>query len=277
MGSNSLHSTKMWSKILVICCLPATLVISLEKISSVRKRVPRNGIAIATVQQLDFEDEFVIDNLVRAVEATETEKMIVQILSLLSDSEMSSNTSKLKNGLRKMLRRSNYPNQEKQVHLPSGIIRLLKAKISVDEKKTVFEKISNKLNEIDTFIGFEAVPREGRFTNDNFPDGNSINTQKKHDFSNCEVQPDGSCCITKVHDKELIEKEDIKECWHKNVTEFTSAEEEECEDVFYKSCVIDFKQVPFDYDIKSCHTPMIKECDDRLVGKEICKEFSETT
>ena len=182
----------------MICCLPATLVISLEKISSVRKRLPRNGIAIATVQQLDFEDEFVIDNLVRAVEATETEKMIYQILSLLSDSEMSSNTSKLKNGLRKMLRGSNSPNQEKQVHLPSGIIRLLKAKISVDEKKSAFEKISNKLNEIDTFNGFEAVPREGRFTNDNFPDENGITTQKKHDFSSCEVQPDGSCCITKV-------------------------------------------------------------------------------
>merc|ERR1712106_418969 len=167
----------------------------------VHKRLPQNGIAIATVQQLDFEDEFVIDNLVRAVEATETEKMVEQILSLLSDSEMSSNASNLKNGLRKMLRGSNSPkkpNQKKQVHLPSGIIRLLKANISVDEKKSAFEKISNKLNEIDTFNGFEDVPREGRFTNDNFPDENGITTQKKHDFSSCE-------------------------------------------DVFYKSCVIDFK------------------------------------
>ena len=70
----------------------------------------------------------------------------------------------------------------------------------------------------------------------------------------------------KVQDKERLERDDIKECWHKNVTtcydsyvtEFTSAEEEECEDVFYKSCVIDFKQVPFEYDIRSCITPMVK-------------------
>ena len=75
----------------------------------------------------------------------------------------------------------------------------------------------------------------------------------------------------KVQDKERLERDDIKECWHKNVTtcydsyvtEFTSAEEEECEDVFYKNCVIDFKQVPFEYDIKSCLTPMIK------VGEQI--------
>merc|ERR1712106_1007028 len=176
MGNSALASTqqrcglKHW-----FSCLLATLV-SCEKISSVRKKVPRNGISIATLQQLDFEDEFVIDNLVRAVEDTETEKMVEQMLILLSDSEMSSDTNKLKNGLRKMLRGSNSSketNKEKSVHLPSGIIRLLKAKISVDEKKSVFEKISKKLNEIDTFIGFEAVPREGRFTNDNFPDGNS--------------------------------------------------------------------------------------------------------
>ena len=184
----------------MISCLLATLV-TCEKISSVHKRVPRNGISIATLQQLDFEDEFVIDNLVRAVEDTETEKMVEQMLILLSDSEMSSDTNKLKNGLRKMLRGSNSykeTNKEKSVHLPSGIIRLLKAKISVDEKKSVLEKISNKLNEINTFKRYEGAPREARFTNDNFPDQNSVKSKKKHDFSNCEVQPDGSCCVTKV-------------------------------------------------------------------------------
>ena len=46
-------------------------------------------------------------------------------------------------------------------------------------------------------------------------------------------------------------------CYDSYVTEFTSAQEEECQDVFYKSCVIDFKQVPFEYDIKSCITPMV--------------------
>ena len=189
----------MWIKTLVISCLLATLV-SCEKISSVHKRVPRNGITIATLQQLDFEDEFVIDNLVRAVEDTETEKMVEQMLILLSDSKMSSDTNRLKKGLRKMLRGSNSykkTNKEMSVHLPSGIIRLLKAKISVDEKKSVLGKISNKLNEINTFKSYEVVPREARFTNDNFPDQNSVE-KKKHDFSKCEVQPDGSCCVTKV-------------------------------------------------------------------------------
>ena len=49
-------------------------------------------------------------------------------------------------------------------------------------------------------------------------------------------------------------------CYDSYVTEFTSAEEEKCEDVFYKNCVIDFKQVPFDSEIQSCHVPMVKVC-----------------
>ena len=68
-----------------------------------------------------------------------------------------------------------------------------------------------------------------------------------------------------VHDDERLERDDIKECWHKNVTtcydsyvtEFNNAEEEKCEDVFYKNCVIDFKEVPFDSEIQSCHCSVL--------------------
>lgn len=104
-----------------------------------------------------------------------------------------------------------------------------------------------------------------------------------------------------VHDDERLERDDIKECWHKNVTtcydsyvtEFNNAEEEKCEDVFYKNCVIDFKEVPFDSEIQSCHVPLVKvcavhssiqggniptqECSDDVDGDEICKTYSETT
>ena len=93
--------------------------------------------------------------------------------------------------------------QKKQIPLPNGIIKLLKANMAVDEKKNVLEKVLKKVNQIDgsseAFQKFEAIPRDARFTNEDFPyeslfkNANIDHVGKKHDFSNCEVQPDGSC------------------------------------------------------------------------------------
>merc|ERR1712123_77793 len=139
-------------------------------------------------------------------------------------------------GLKKMiqdpkyLRKSQEKNQKGKIPLPNGIIKLLKANMAVDKKKNVLEEVLDKLNQIDSLSQdevldqlLEAVPREARFTNEDFPYESLLKTEKsnqigsKHDFSNCEAQLDGSCCVSKVQEKERLEREDIKECWHKNV------------------------------------------------------------
>ncbi len=64
-------------------------------------------------------------------------------------------------------------------------------------------------------------------------------------------------------------KDQVKECWHENVTqchdtyvtEFLPSQEQKCEETFWKSCKIDFKEAPYNYTMKSCHTPLKKECD----------------
>ena len=80
--------------------------------------------------------------------------------------------------------------------------------MAVDEKKNVLEKVFQKVNQIDALSEDEkirAIPRVARFTNQDFPYDSLHNTEnshqegQKHDFSNCEVHPDGSCCVTKVN------------------------------------------------------------------------------
>ena len=281
----------MWGTILLLSLVNTGLA---EQ--EVHKRRLANNIAVETVKLLDFHDVTVIDNLVKSVVETESEELVGQIMHMLSDPAMAGSNKKLRAGLKKMVQDPKHLKEQKkkkkEFPLAKGIIKLLKANMSVEEKKNVLEKVSEKMDKLhslskaDLFEQINEIPREARFTNDDFPYESLLkggNSKKgKHDLSNCEVQSDGSCCITKVtllmlsmlpllflwqvQDNAVLEKEDIKECWHKNVTtcydsyvtEFTSAEDEECEDVFYKNCVIDFKQVPFDYEVKSCHTPMVK-------------------
>ena len=181
---------------LVICLVQVTLGSGFKVAAGPKREL--NEISVETVKMLDFEDEAVIDNIAKAVVETKSEEVLEHILNMLSDTEMSKSIKKLRQGLKKMFfdpQFSNKRNQKKQIPLPNGIIRLLKAKMSVDEKKNVLEQVFDKMNQIDTFHKFQAVPRKARFTNKNFP---RQRTGKKQDFSKCEVQPDGSCCVSKV-------------------------------------------------------------------------------
>ena len=89
------------------------------------------------------------------------------------------------------------------------------------------------------------------------------------DFSNAIPGPDGSWCITKTKYVDHMVKDQVKECWHENVTqchdtyvtEFLPSQEQKCEETFWKSCKIDFKEAPYNYTMKQCHTPLVKECD----------------
>ena len=89
------------------------------------------------------------------------------------------------------------------------------------------------------------------------------------DFSNAIPGPDGSWCITKTKYVDHMVRDQLKECWHQNVsqchdtyvTEFLPSQEQKCEETFWKSCKIDFKEAPYNYTMKQCHTPLVKECD----------------
>ena len=72
-----------------------------------------------------------------------------------------------------------------------------------------------------------------------------------------------------------MENDQVKECWHQNVTqchdtyitEFLPSQEQKCEETFWKSCKIDFKEVPFNYSLKQCHTPLVKVVRPALLGQ----------
>ena len=89
------------------------------------------------------------------------------------------------------------------------------------------------------------------------------------DFSEGEPGPDGAICVTKTKYVEKLEKQAVKECWHQNVTqchdtyvtEFLPSQEQKCEESFWKSCKIDFREMPYNYTMKQCHTPLVKMCD----------------
>ena len=88
------------------------------------------------------------------------------------------------------------------------------------------------------------------------------------DFSNAIPGPDGTWCISKTKYVQHMVKDSIKECWHQNVTqchdsyvtEFLPSQEQKCEETFWKSCKIDFKEKPYNYTMKQCHTPLEKNC-----------------
>merc|ERR1711936_493280 len=124
----------------------------------------------------DFDDEMAVEKLVKSVVEMEAEDLIEEILSLLSNSDLSSNKARLRNGLKNLLKNPQYQknsaqgNTKKNFPLPNGIIKLLKANMSINEKKKVFEKIFQKVNQLEIpeesqkFEMFESVPREARFT-----------------------------------------------------------------------------------------------------------------
>ena len=107
------------------------------------------------------------------------------------------------------------------------------------------------------------------------------------DFSNAIPGPGGSWCITKTKYVDHMVKDQIKECWHQNVTqchdtyvtEFLPSQEQKCEESFWKSCKIDFREMPYNYTMKQCHTPMQKMCDGSpQYGKPnvVCKTWFES-
>ena len=88
------------------------------------------------------------------------------------------------------------------------------------------------------------------------------------DFSGCETQPDGMCCVFKESSVKSIQKDPVLECTHKQVekchytyvTEFLPNQEEVCEENFEKKCQITFKKMSSVETVKKCYTPLEKVC-----------------
>jgi len=103
------------------------------------------------------------------------------------------------------------------------------------------------------------------------------------DFTGCTTDPDtGFCCIDKDEEIISLQKDPILECTHKNIekchytyiTQFSTAQEEVCEENFEKSCQVTFKQQEFNDTVKKCYKPVEKACDGK--GPEQCKTVYES-
>ena len=99
---------------------------------------------------------------------------------------------------------------------------------------------------------------------------------------------DGSVCVFKTKIVEKLEKQQIKECWHQNVTachdtsvtQFKAMQEKKCDDTTYwKTCKISFKEIALNYTVRSCYNPLVRKCYDPQPGqepKEVCRTWFET-
>ena len=120
------------------------------------------------------------------------------------------------------------------------------------------------------------LAREGRQKGD-------TKVQGGIDFTGCQNDPKtGFCCIEKDEEITSLQKDPILECKHKNiekchytyVTQFDTAQEEVCEEIFEKSCQVTFKQQAFNETVKKCYKPIEKVCDGS--GPKQCKTVYES-
>ena len=76
----------------------------------------------------------------------------------------------------------------------------------------------------------------------------------------------------------MLDCKHIKEdkCHHTYVTEYDSIKEEVCEDTYDKNCHLTFKKMPFEEEVETCYTPLIKTCDDTDTSNQICQTVHES-
>ena len=119
------------------------------------------------------------------------------------------------------------------------------------------------------FRGRNFRGRQGRqFEENALSSGGGAAGGSAIDFSSCETQPDGMCCVIKMSSVKSIKKDPILECTHKEiekchytyVTEFIPSQEEVCDENFEKKCQITFKKMATTETVKKCYTPLEKVC-----------------
>lgn len=122
------------------------------------------------------------------------------------------------------------------------------------------------------------------------PDVNFIDDPKALngiDFSRASPGPDGTLCVQRKKYVDKTEKDQLKECFVSNVTqcyytyvtEYSDGIQEKCEDFYWKTCKIVFKERVFNATSRSCKRPLVKNCDTAGGGGEpdiVCETFFET-
>ena len=76
-------------------------------------------------------------------------------------------------------------------------------------------------------------------------------------------------CVQRKKYVDKTEKDQLKECFVQNVTqcyytyitEYTDGIQEKCEDFYWKTCKIVFKERVFNATSRSCKRPLVKNCD----------------
>ena len=67
---------------------------------------------------------------------------------------------------------------------------------------------------------------------------------------------------------------DVEKCHYTYVTQFSTAQEEVCDETFEKSCQIIFKQQAVNETVQKCYKPLTKVCNGQ--GEDICKTVYES-
>ena len=88
------------------------------------------------------------------------------------------------------------------------------------------------------------------------------------DFSTAMRQQDGRVCVVKQEEVQALDREQVLECTHAEeekchntyLTLFSPVQEERCDETFEKKCQITFRPEAAEDTVRSCLTPLVKEC-----------------
>ena len=114
----------------------------------------------------------------------------------------------------------------------------------------------------------------------------------KIDFTNGEVQPDGSVCVVVEEVREKVEQEEevqcsqqqVQQCYNDFTTQYRDSVRERCQEVFIKTCRIEMRPRAYNHTSRICRRPLVQQCPDYYSdyhnqgggGGEVCRELQET-
>jgi len=117
----------------------------------------------------------------------------------------------------------------------------------------------------------------------NFVRQNDPNVEEEN--SNNANDDDEIRCIPKVMQVEETVYDKAIKCHHSYqekchmtyITDYRTISEEKCTTTYKKNCQIEFKAMPFNETVRICHNPLVRTCNDSIVGPEICNTHYETS
>ena len=121
-------------------------------------------------QRLDFSSN-ILDTLADEVRSSETESMVEALANLMGKPSVKDNPNKMRKEIIQLIRNPKFKKASegrktvKALRLPSGVVNLLNAKISVSAKKEILDNVLGLLNKRARIINVvdqedEDLPRE---------------------------------------------------------------------------------------------------------------------